>query len=137
MYECVDVLEPGAEGCVVGGLRGSSFEVSGFTFVLPSQAIAGLNGMQLGDKKLLVQRASVGAKNATLVRKERDWYKGEMVPKNNVSRIYLQVLFLKVRRLVLTILSNASGCRHRETIHVLPCLMREKQFQAKQGSQAF
>ncbi|XP_065276970.1 splicing factor U2AF 65 kDa subunit isoform X1 [Chrysemys picta bellii] len=29
-------------------------------------AIAGLNGMQLGDKKLLVQRASVGAKNATL-----------------------------------------------------------------------
>uniref|UniRef100_A0A669QTY3 Splicing factor U2AF subunit n=2 Tax=Phasianus colchicus TaxID=9054 RepID=A0A669QTY3_PHACC len=31
------------------------------------QAIAGLNGMQLGDKKLLVQRASVGAKNATLV----------------------------------------------------------------------
>lgn len=31
------------------------------------QAIAGLNGMQLGDKKLLVQRASVGSKNATLV----------------------------------------------------------------------
>nr|KAF6408364.1 U2 small nuclear RNA auxiliary factor 2 [Molossus molossus] len=31
------------------------------------QAIAGLNGMQLGDKKLLVQRASVGAKNATLM----------------------------------------------------------------------
>jgi len=30
------------------------------------QAIAGLNGMQLGDKKLLVQRASVGAKNATM-----------------------------------------------------------------------
>ena len=29
-----------------------------------SQAIAGLNGMQLGDKKLIVQRASVGAKNA-------------------------------------------------------------------------
>lgn len=25
------------------------------------QAIAGLNGMQLGDKKLLVQRASVGS----------------------------------------------------------------------------
>lgn len=34
---------------------------------LLSQAIAGLNGMQLGDKKLLVQRASVGAKNAALV----------------------------------------------------------------------
>ncbi|XP_068435196.1 splicing factor U2AF 65 kDa subunit-like isoform X2 [Clinocottus analis] len=28
------------------------------------QAVAGLNGMQLGDKKLIVQRASVGAKNA-------------------------------------------------------------------------
>ncbi|XP_028281826.1 U2 small nuclear RNA auxiliary factor 2a isoform X3 [Parambassis ranga] len=33
---------------------------------LNDQAIAGLNGMQLGDKKLLVQRASVGSKNATL-----------------------------------------------------------------------
>uniref|UniRef100_A0A3P9AK40 Splicing factor U2AF subunit n=1 Tax=Esox lucius TaxID=8010 RepID=A0A3P9AK40_ESOLU len=33
---------------------------------LNDQAIAGLNGMQLGDKKLLVQRASVGAKNAAL-----------------------------------------------------------------------
>lgn len=30
------------------------------------QAIAGLNGMQLGDKKLIVQRASVGAKNTVL-----------------------------------------------------------------------
>ncbi|XP_059972505.1 splicing factor U2AF 65 kDa subunit-like [Mesoplodon densirostris] len=30
------------------------------------QAIAGLNRMQLGDTKLFVQRASVGAKNATL-----------------------------------------------------------------------
>lgn len=28
-------------------------------------AIQGLNGMQLGDKKLVVQLASVGAKNAT------------------------------------------------------------------------
>ncbi|KAL6102459.1 u2af2 [Pungitius sinensis] len=28
------------------------------------QAVAGLNGMQLGDKKLVVQRASVGAKSA-------------------------------------------------------------------------
>ena len=28
------------------------------------QACAGLNGMQLGDKKLIVQRASLGAKNA-------------------------------------------------------------------------
>ena len=26
------------------------------------QAIAGMNGMQLGDKKLVVQRASVGSK---------------------------------------------------------------------------
>jgi splicing factor U2AF subunit len=30
---------------------------------LTDQAIAGLNGMQLGDKKLVVQRASVGSKN--------------------------------------------------------------------------
>lgn len=30
------------------------------------QAIAGLNGMQLGDKKLIVQRASVGAKNTSV-----------------------------------------------------------------------
>ena len=30
---------------------------------ITDQAIAGLNGMQLGDKKLIVQRASVGAKN--------------------------------------------------------------------------
>lgn len=33
-------------------------------FSLCPQAIHGLNGMQLGDKKLVVQRASVGAKNA-------------------------------------------------------------------------
>ncbi|XP_039595269.1 splicing factor U2AF 65 kDa subunit-like [Polypterus senegalus] len=31
---------------------------------LTDQAVGGLNGMQLGDKKLIVQRASVGAKNA-------------------------------------------------------------------------
>jgi len=30
---------------------------------ITDQAIAGLNGMQLGDKKIIVQRASVGAKN--------------------------------------------------------------------------
>ena len=30
------------------------------------QAITGLNGMALGDKKLIVQRASVGAKNPLL-----------------------------------------------------------------------
>jgi splicing factor U2AF subunit len=33
---------------------------------ITDQAIAGLNGMQLGDKKLIVQRASVGAKNAAV-----------------------------------------------------------------------
>ncbi|XP_074134585.1 splicing factor U2AF 65 kDa subunit-like [Sminthopsis crassicaudata] len=33
---------------------------------ITDQAISGLNGMQLGDKKLLVQRASVGAKNSLL-----------------------------------------------------------------------
>jgi splicing factor U2AF 65 kDa subunit len=35
-------------------------------YAITDQAIAGLNGMQLGDKKLIVQRASVGAKNATV-----------------------------------------------------------------------
>lgn len=35
------------------------------------QAVAGLNGMQLGDKKLIVQRASVGAKNANPVSRPR------------------------------------------------------------------
>ncbi|XP_073997019.1 U2 small nuclear riboprotein auxiliary factor 50 isoform X1 [Rhodnius prolixus] len=34
--------------------------------IMTDQAIAGLNGMQLGDKKLIVQRASVGAKNTIL-----------------------------------------------------------------------
>ncbi|EGK96709.1 AGAP002908-PC [Anopheles gambiae str. PEST] len=33
-------------------------------YTVTDQAIAGLNGMQLGDKKLIVQRASVGAKNS-------------------------------------------------------------------------
>ena len=33
---------------------------------LSFQAIGGLNGMQLGDKKLVVQRASVGSKNAEI-----------------------------------------------------------------------
>lgn len=33
---------------------------------MTDQAIAGLNGMQLGDKKLIVQRASVGAKNPVI-----------------------------------------------------------------------
>lgn len=43
------------------------FSVS-LTFVCTlHQAVAGLNGMQLGDKKLIVQRASVGAKNANPV----------------------------------------------------------------------
>lgn len=37
---------------------------SKFTLGVFLQACAGLNGMQLGDKKLIVQRASVGAKNA-------------------------------------------------------------------------
>ena len=33
---------------------------------ITDQAIAGLNGMQLGEKKLFVQRASIGAKNNPL-----------------------------------------------------------------------
>ncbi len=32
-----------------------------------TQAIAGLNGMQIGDKKLVVQRASVGAKGGVIM----------------------------------------------------------------------
>ena len=32
-------------------------------FFFTKQAITGLNGMQLGEKKLVVQRASVGAKS--------------------------------------------------------------------------
>lgn len=43
-------------------LRHSRILLTMFSF----QAIAGLNGMQLGDKKLIVQRASIGAKNSTL-----------------------------------------------------------------------
>ncbi|KAK3930356.1 Splicing factor U2AF 50 kDa subunit [Frankliniella fusca] len=37
-----------------------------FDVSMTDQAIAGLHGMQLGDKKLIVQRASVGAKNAQI-----------------------------------------------------------------------
>lgn len=37
-----------------------------FVCLFANQAIGGLNGMQLGDKKLIVQRASVGAKNTTV-----------------------------------------------------------------------
>ena len=33
---------------------------------MTDQAIAGLNGMQLGEKKLIVQRASVGAKTGVM-----------------------------------------------------------------------
>ena len=36
--------------------------LKGYTLYFLLQAIAGMNGMQLGDKKLIVQRASVGAK---------------------------------------------------------------------------
>lgn len=42
--------------------------MSGYAFCeyvdpnITDQSIAGLNGMQLGEKKLIVQRASVGAK---------------------------------------------------------------------------
>ena len=42
------------------GIRLRSFSPSDKCFHL--QAITGLNGMNLGDKKLIVQRASVGAK---------------------------------------------------------------------------
>lgn len=57
-------------------------------FAITDQAIAGLNGMQLGDKKLIVQRASVGAKNATI---------GQVAP------VQIQVNILKISFLVLYI----------------------------------
>lgn len=52
------------------------------------QAVAGLNGMQLGDKKLIVQRASVGAKNANPVStgQQNDG------PSPNVLHLYRAVL---------------------------------------------
>ena len=37
----------------------------GFVKFFSLQAMAGLNGMQLGEKKLIVQRAALGAKNLT------------------------------------------------------------------------
>lgn len=52
---------------VKDGATGLSKGYAFCEYVDPSvtdQACAGLNGMQLGDKKLIVQRASVGAKNA-------------------------------------------------------------------------
>lgn len=63
IFQSSDLFKP----CLNAAL---SFEVVlnvYFKVLMLSQAIAGLNGMQLGDKKLLVQRASVGSKNATLV----------------------------------------------------------------------
>ena len=47
-----------------------------------SQAIAGLNGMQLGDKKLVVQRASVGAKNAMSIEEVMGMQAGVPMPIN-------------------------------------------------------
>ncbi|KAL3274588.1 hypothetical protein HHI36_015969 [Cryptolaemus montrouzieri] len=55
-------------------VKDSAFGLSkGYAFAeyiditMTDQAIAGLNGMQLGDKRLIVQRASVGAKNTTVL----------------------------------------------------------------------
>lgn len=47
-------------------MRRSVAEITDNFVSLIKKAIAGLNGMQLGDKKLIVQRASVGAKNANV-----------------------------------------------------------------------
>lgn len=47
---------------MLGGLESFSLFICNICVLL--KACAGLNGMPLGDKKLIVQRASVGAKNA-------------------------------------------------------------------------
>ena len=52
-----------------------------------NQACAGLNGMQLGDKKLIVQRASVGAKNAQNVSGCNGGERGEKKYKNNTDML--------------------------------------------------
>ena len=44
-------------------LMGNLVKLTSFPLFF-SKAISGLNGMQLGDKKIIIQRASVGAKNA-------------------------------------------------------------------------
>ena len=46
------------------------------------QAIAGLNGMQLGDKKLVVQRASVGAKTPMTLAMEMQQQQAVPMPIN-------------------------------------------------------
>ena len=51
-----------AAHCLLGqSLYFVFLSLSSYTFS-STQAITGLNGMQLGEKKLIVQRASVGAK---------------------------------------------------------------------------
>jgi hypothetical protein len=68
--ECFEVLEmTGQAYWVEGPLRGSkSFSLQGFAFCefvdnsVTDNVCKGLNDMALGDKKLLVQRAALGAK---------------------------------------------------------------------------
>ncbi|XP_048688554.1 splicing factor U2AF 65 kDa subunit isoform X4 [Caretta caretta] len=66
MSENPSVYVPGVVSTVVPDSAHKLFIGGLPNYLNDDQAIAGLNGMQLGDKKLLVQRASVGAKNATL-----------------------------------------------------------------------
>lgn len=101
VYEWVDDLDVGMKGgvgCMVDSLWRLKFWSVWIHFFLPSQAIAGLNGMQLGDKKLLVQRASVGAKNATLVSNEWFWGGGQEKAKD--GRILKSELCFKYSQLV-------------------------------------
>eukprot|EP00063_Salmo_salar_P058107 XP_014032942.1 PREDICTED: splicing factor U2AF 65 kDa subunit-like isoform X3 [Salmo salar] len=66
MSESPSVYVPGVVSTVVPDSAHKLFIGGLPNYLNDDQAIAGLNGMQLGDKKLLVQRASVGAKNAAL-----------------------------------------------------------------------
>ncbi|XP_055732143.1 splicing factor U2AF 65 kDa subunit-like isoform X4 [Salvelinus fontinalis] len=67
MSESPSVYVPGVVSTVVPDSAHKLFIGGLPNYLNDDQAIAGLNGMQLGDKKLLVQRASVGAKNAALI----------------------------------------------------------------------
>ncbi|XP_032825862.1 splicing factor U2AF 65 kDa subunit-like isoform X2 [Petromyzon marinus] len=64
MSEAPTVHVPGVVSTVVPDSPHKIFIGGLPSYLNEDQAIAGLNGMQIGDKKLVVQRASVGSKNA-------------------------------------------------------------------------
>lgn len=74
---------------------------------MTDQAIAGLNGMQLGDKKLIVQRASVGAKNPMIGTQAPVQIQvpglsmvGTSGPPTEVSFIYCLIFFLSKKNFI-------------------------------------